>query len=72
MTAVQAAIVGGVFLVILIVMVVVMTRLNAVARQRTQRRREAWKAEGGTGACPGDGPFPGDFGEVYNYFISGQ
>jgi hypothetical protein len=67
MSATQAIIVVGVFVVILTVMVVVMTRLNRIASQRIQRRREAWKAAGETGACPGDGPFPGDFSApLYN------
>lgn len=27
--------------------------------ERIQRRREAWKAEGGIGTCPGDGDYGG-------------
>ncbi len=61
----------GVFSVILIVMVVVMTRLNRTAHQRIQCRRDAWKAEGGIGPCPGDGPYPGDLDDFYNIGILG-
>jgi hypothetical protein len=57
MSAGQAVIVVGVSLVILIVMITVMTRLNRISLQRIERRREAWKAAGGVGPCPGDGHF---------------
>ncbi len=66
MSAGQAIIIIGVFSVILIVMVVVMTRLNRIASQRIQRRREAWKGAGGIGPCPGDQPRPGNFSDLYN------
>jgi hypothetical protein len=56
MSASQAVIVVGVSLVILIVMITVMVRVNRISRQRIERRREAWKAEGNEGPYPGDDP----------------
>jgi ABC-type tungstate transport system substrate-binding protein len=54
MSATHLAIVIGVFLLILPVMIAVMTRMNRTAQQQIQRRRQAWKAAGGIGPCPGD------------------
>jgi hypothetical protein len=66
MSAVQAIIVIGVFTVIVTATVVVMARMNSRARQRIQRRREAWKAAGGIGHCPGDGSSASAFLDLYN------
>lgn len=44
----------AVFVVILVAVIAVMTRMNRAARQRIERRRAKWKAEGGVGPCPGD------------------
>jgi hypothetical protein len=58
--------VGG-SLVILAVMIAVMIRLDRIYRQRIQRRRQAWKAEGGIGTCPGD-----DTGSNTGGYLSGN
>jgi hypothetical protein len=50
--------VGGSFL-ILAVMIAAMIRLDINHRRRIERRREAWKAEGANGSCPGDGDYGG-------------
>ena len=52
MSASQAIMVVGVSMVILIVMITVMVRVNRISRQRIERRREAWKAEGNEGPYP--------------------
>jgi hypothetical protein len=44
----------GVSLVVIAVMIAGMIRLERVQRRRIQRRRDAWKAVGGVGTCPGD------------------
>ena len=54
MSASHVIIAIGVFLLILTVMVAVMSRVDHVAQQRIQRRREAWEADGRIGPCPGD------------------
>ena len=52
MSAGQAIAVVGVSLVILVVTIAVMMRVNRTARERIERRREAWKADGCVGPCP--------------------
>ena len=54
MSAGQAVLLVGVSLVIIAVMIAVMIRLERVQRRLIERRREAWKAAGGVGRCPGD------------------
>jgi hypothetical protein len=54
MSAGQAVLLVGGSLVIIAVIIAVMIRLERVQRRRIQRRREAWKAAGGVGTCPGD------------------
>jgi hypothetical protein len=44
---------------ILAVMIAAMIRLDINHRRRIKRRREAWKAEGANGSCPGDGHYSG-------------
>jgi hypothetical protein len=41
-------------LAIIAVMIAVMIALDRIHRRRIQQRREAWKAAGGIGPCPGD------------------
>jgi hypothetical protein len=55
MSAGQAVLVVGVSLVIIAVVIAVMIRLERVQRRWIQRRREAWKAAGSAGPCPGTG-----------------
>ena len=66
MTASQAIIMVGIFLVVAAAMTVVMVRLNRTARQRNERRRAAWEAEGGVGPCPGDDTSKFDFNTHFN------
>jgi hypothetical protein len=67
MTASQAVIVVGAFSVILVVMTTMMARLNRIASQRIERRRAAWKAEGGVGPCPGDTTSRGGYNASLNF-----
>jgi hypothetical protein len=54
MSAGEALVVIGVSLVITAVMIMQMTRLDGISRQRSERRRAAWKATGTVGPHPQD------------------
>lgn len=54
MNAGQAILVMGGLVVMLAMVTAWMIRLDRVNRRRIQRRRDAWKAAGGVGTCPGD------------------
>ncbi len=63
MSAGEALVVIGVSLVITAAMIMLMTRLDGVSRQRSERRRAAWKATGTVGPYPDDRfPEAGNFG----------
>lgn len=66
MNATQALIVIGASLVVAAAMAMVMRRLNRTARERNERRRAAWEAEGGVGPCPGDDTSRFDFNTHFN------
>ena len=66
MNASQALIVIAVFLVVAAAMAMVMRRMNRIARQRNERRRAAWEAEGGVGPCPGEHTSGFDFNTHFN------
>lgn len=66
MNAIQAVAVIGVSLVVIAVITALMIRMSRAERQRIERRREAWQAEGGVGPCP-DAYLPGQ----YSTFVAG-
>ena len=54
MSAVEAVLLAGGSLLIMAMMITAMIRMNRAQHRRIQRRREAWRAAGGTDAEPDD------------------